>query len=277
MTIRLQPPVTYQGGKQRIAAAILDHINPDPQRKFYDLCCGSGSVSLELVNRGHAPSRIVMLDRGPWGLFWKKVGDGTFDIGVFAAYCDAVPKDRTRVKAHIQALAKQPPEQDTAYVFLLLQATTIGGSAVWADEARWHTAGFRDYWQPTATSSRRSPVNPMMPMPDTILERVAAICEKMRGVAGFCEDIRHIQPDRDAVVYIDPPYAGTTGYGYTFDVGQYIASVGAECYVSEGRPIGSDAVLLTAGSAKGGMTGSRAKAPHQEWLSRFPRSAAAVA
>ena len=61
----LRVPCSYQGGKQRIAAQIVDHLidaAPDSSSHFYDLCCGSGAVSIELVNRGIEPSRITMLD-----------------------------------------------------------------------------------------------------------------------------------------------------------------------------------------------------------------------
>ena len=52
---KLVPPCSYQGGKQRLAKQIVDiifeqnEINEDT--KFYDLCCGSGAITLELINR----------------------------------------------------------------------------------------------------------------------------------------------------------------------------------------------------------------------------------
>jgi len=74
----LKAPSPYQGGKARIAAKIIETINPDPNRLFVDICCGAGSVSLAAVNAGHDPKRIVMADIGPWGVFWKRIGKGTF-------------------------------------------------------------------------------------------------------------------------------------------------------------------------------------------------------
>src|SRR3546814_11771185 len=51
---QLRVPCAYQGGKQRVAAQIVDLLlgaNPGPNTRFYDLCCGSAAVSIELVKR----------------------------------------------------------------------------------------------------------------------------------------------------------------------------------------------------------------------------------
>ena len=61
----LRVPCIFQGGKQRVAAQISDVLIrafPRPNSRFYDLCCGSGAISIELVNRGIDPARICMLD-----------------------------------------------------------------------------------------------------------------------------------------------------------------------------------------------------------------------
>jgi site-specific DNA-adenine methylase len=266
--MQLTPPITYQGGKQRLAARILDRINPPRDADFYDLCCGSGAISIALVNRGHPPNKIWMVDQGPWGLFWKMVGDGTFDVNKFAEYCGAIPEDRHQIKPHMQTWFKEPIGDDSIYRFLLMQASTFGGAAVWMKEKQWQkSGGFRDYWQPTETSKRRSPVNPMMPLPNPLLARVKAICEGMLGVKGYHGSIHDIRPT-SGIVYIDPDYQGTASYGYNADVMEYVKNVKVKCYVSEGVPLSKTAHQLSGGERKGGMSGSRAKA-HEEWLSEF--------
>lgn len=53
---KLQVPCSYQGGKSRLVSKIVDiffeenEINDDTH--FYDLCCGSGAISIELINMG---------------------------------------------------------------------------------------------------------------------------------------------------------------------------------------------------------------------------------
>ena len=73
MSSILRVPCSYQGGKQRIASQIVDVILeslPSENTQFYDLCCGSGAISIELVNRGIDPKSISMLDISSWGTFW---------------------------------------------------------------------------------------------------------------------------------------------------------------------------------------------------------------
>ena len=76
----------------------------------------------------------------------------------------------------------------------------------------------------------------------------------------------------DAVVYIDPPYQSTTGYAFGFDLTSFITRFRqvnqAPLFISEGIQLNDNALMLTFGGAKGGISGNR-KGKHQEWLSRF--------
>lgn len=148
------------GGKQRLASTILDTMGLDGPREdtiFYDLCCGSGAVTIELLNRGWDPRAVVMVDAGPWGRIWQALGDGSFDLDRLRAEIDAVPSEPDAVQRHLQSLASQPALHDEVlYRYLILQAGAFGGKAVWITNGAWKTPGFRAYWLPTATSSRRS-------------------------------------------------------------------------------------------------------------------------
>lgn len=267
----LVPAVSYQGAKARIAPEICAYFDCSGCPLFYDLCCGTGSVSIEMVNSGrYRPDQIVMVDSGPWGLLWNMIGSGGFDLALFREhFLSRVPKNPAEIKGFLEQLAKEPSD---AYSFVVLQAGAFGGKAVRFDPRnlnRWAPCTFRDYWQPTATSNRRSPVNPMMPMPNTLLERVTALVEGMRGVTGMHARVEDIIPPPDnALVYIDPPYEGTTGYGDTIDIPAYIGRLRARCYVSEGRALSPTAVCISTGRSKGGISGERKK-PNEEWLSTF--------
>lgn len=269
----LEPPVTYQGGKGRLADAIVANMELGPAAQFYDLCCGSGAVAIAVINYGVPPEQVRMWDSGPWGLVWKSIGDGTFSLPVFADYCRSVPADLKAIKPFMETLYREPAGDHAAYRYLLLQGAAIGGKSISLEGERWvRGSGFRDYWLPTATSSRRSPVNPMMPMPATILSRVTLLAKKMRGVHGVCGDAARCNVQPGSVAYIDPPYAGTTGYDSNIDavaVARKIAAGGATCWVSEERALTDDAVCLSEGRAKGGITGNRKRAANKEWLSRF--------
>lgn len=274
----MRVPCAYQGGKQRVAAQIVDHlidVAPGPNSVFYDLCCGSAAVSIELVNRGIAPSRICMLDISSWGAFWSAIGSGTFNMDAFDQLLSELPSDKRDIKAHMSALSARPVENNEVELYPLLQACSFGGKQIWRDGKRWANAFFRDYWEPTATSIRRSPANPMQPSPEELRRRINELVQGMKGVSCLKVDIMTIlsaRLPRDAVVYVDPPYQDTTGYAFGFDIKSFIARFrevsGAPLFISEGVPLSEHALMLTFGGAKGGISGVR-KGKHQEWLSRI--------
>lgn len=274
----LKPPCTYQGGKQRISKQIVDSIlsaAPDENTKFYDLCCGSGAISVELVNRGVHPSRIVMLDSSSWGTFWQAIGEGRFDLTYFASLISDLPEDKNEIKAHVSKLALDPVEKYEAELYILLQSCSFGGKQIWRKGDTWANAFFRDYWQPTETSVRRSSANPMQPSGNELLRRVKNISESMLGVTGIRADISSVleaQMETNAVVYVDPPYEGTTGYGFRFDAFEFASKFRSRhantLFVSEARSLSSNSVKLLFGGANGGISASR-KVKHDEWLNRF--------
>lgn len=281
---KLQIPCAYQGGKQRLAKDIVDIIltdnscllDEDDNTYFYDLCCGSGAISIEMINRGVNPLKIIMVDASPWGLFWEKIGDATFSSEVFKYYIDDIPKDITKIKDYARDLLQRPANDglfnNMVYKFLILQSCAFGSTATWVENNQWKKAGgLRDYWLPTATSNRRSPVNPMMPMPNTLFERVENICFSMEEIKGYYEDINNITIKEGSIIYIDPPYDKTCKYGYDFDYIEYINKKinNNKIYLSEGKQITDNAICLSKGRDKGGINGSKNKKANEEWLNIF--------
>lgn len=278
MNCQMRVPCAFQGGKQRVAAQIVDFLleaAPGPDSLFYDLCCGSAAVSIELVNRGIESSRIMMLDISSWGSFWSAIGSGTFNMDAFDQFLSELPSDKRDFKAHMSALAALPVGDHEAELYPLLQACSFGGKQIWRNGEHWVNACFRDYWEPTATSIRRSPANPMQPSPTELRRRVGALVNGMKGVTCLKMDIMTFLNDpfpSNAVVYVDPPYQSTTGYGFGFDLSSFTNRFReinqAPLFVSEGAPLSNNALMLTFGGANGGISGVRRK-KHQEWLSRF--------
>ena len=262
-------PTSYQGGKHRIADAILDHIHLPPGGVFCDLCCGSGAVSLALMKRGFAPRNIIMVDNGPYGDFWRAVAGGAFDLGRLDRHLRQMPSDPRAIRAYLKQLSREPINDDSVYVFLLLQAGSFGGKAIGQKGGRWTNTSFRAFWEPKPGCNRKSHVNPMMPMPGTLRERVAEIVSNCAGLRAFRADVRTFSIPDNAVVYIDPPYEGTAAYAqHTLDIRAFVQGLTVPCYVSEVVPLTEDALLISNGRSKGGISGKRRSA-HQEWLSRF--------
>lgn len=105
-------------------------------------------------------------------------------------------------------------------------------------------------------------------MPETMLDRMAEICVKMKGINGIFGDVQEYMPET-GIVYVDPPYTATTRYVGAFDVVAYAKSLSVPCYISEGKPLSEKAHLISSGRAKGGISGERKKQANEEWLSEM--------
>lgn len=284
---KLEIPCAYQGGKARLAKEIVEIIlrehpillDVNSDVCFYDLCCGSGAVSIEMINQGVLPSKIKMIDASPWGRFWQKVGEGTFDIVRFNQQLECIPIELHKIKSYVQSLSSKPVIEedevdDTVYKFLILQSCAFGATATWVECNRWKKAGgLRDYWVPTETSKRRSPVNPMMPMPQTLSKRVETLNERCKGLEGKCEHIENVTVNPNSIVYLDPPYDATCKYGYSLDYESYIKGLPGcvVVYLSEGKQLTPNAVCLSLGRTKGGIAGNKRKKANEEWLNVYKK------
>jgi len=111
--MKVKPPATYQGGKQRLAAQILDIIKPTAEG-FADLCCGSGALAIEARSRGIPAAAVTMVDCGPWGIVWEEVAEGRFDLVRLRRIADAVPTEVAKQADFIRELLRQPASIDTA-------------------------------------------------------------------------------------------------------------------------------------------------------------------
>lgn len=280
---KLYPPCSYQGGKQRLAAKIVDIIfsetNVRSDTKFFDLCCGSGAFSIELFNRGVAPENIIMIDAGLMGLFWEKISSGEFNLDLFRRKIDELP-DVQDIQSYLKGISSaKPNEEELVYDYLLLQAGAFGSKQIWVEDGRWKNCSFRSYWMPTETSNRKSPVNPMMPMPEVLYDRVKDIVSEMSGKItahhGFVENYFDwyfdADSDSNAIVYVDPPYRETAKYKFSTDISNIVANIwnNIPIFISEGCEVygAEKSWLLSSGRSKGNMNAYINKAPTQEWLS----------
>lgn len=276
---KLVPPCSYQGGKQRLAKQIVDVIfeqnEINENINFYDLCCGSGAITLELINRGINPKNITMVDASMWGKLWEAIANDKFKLDVFKNEIDKLPEINSINKYLKEINNNKVIKELDIYHFLLQQAGSFGSKYIDSNGDNWLNATFRNYWTPTKTSNRRSPVNPMMPMPNTLFQRMELIVNNISGdikaIHSKIEDIDWCF-DNNSIVYIDPPYKNTSGYNYDFDYEDFIVNNrDADIYVSEGYKMefSDDAILLSKGRTKGNINGDVKKKPVEEWLNIF--------
>lgn len=273
---KLVPLFAYQGGKTRVAKSIVDIILKESGENitFVDICCGGGSVSIEVVNRGIHPENIYMFDAGAIGAFWQQVSEGIFDIDYFEELIESISKDPRDIKHFMENLSTVEYDYVGEYIseYLVLQAASFGGKQIYDLGSRFSNTSFRAYWEPTKTSSRRSPVNPMMPMPETLRKRVQNLVHGMGAIKAahtYAEYIDFSKIAGNKVVYIDPPYEGTTSYRDSLDLFSVIDNAkksGATVYVSEYKPLSDDYHVISK-TAKGGISGKR-KGNMVEYLSK---------
>ena len=268
--MKIRPPVTFQGGKQRLAPAIIDIIKPSPDEPFSDLCCGSGAVTIEAVSCGHEPRLVTMVDNGPWGQVWEEVGAGRFSLDALARVCAAVPTKVELQAGFLAELFKQPATIDTTATFLVLQAGSFGGVAVvHRPDDTWYGHP-RGVW--ISKVDPRKWTGTMMPATTEIQRRMRVLCELLRGVRVRRECFTDTA-GLSGAAYIDPPYAGFRSYNNrkvpTFDFARVVARMpDAKVWVSESRALSATAFQLSdvAGRRMGGVSGTR-KVINEEWLS----------
>ena len=270
MLVELCVPCTYQGAKQRLSKQIVNYLfslSKDIENThFYDLCCGSGAITIELLNRGIRPNQITMCDAGSYGKFWKSIGNGTFDINIFYKYSKQVPTDKRLIKYFAKDLSRTDATIDEEYKYIILQSCSFGGKQIWREGNVWKNTSFREYWQPTETSSRRSPVNPMHPEIDKLEQRILNISNYCKGLTCYNEDIDNMievikNDNNDKIIYIDPPYIDTTKYGFDFDHQLFVYELkqitNAPILLSEYKQYSDICVRLNIEGAKGGISGNR--------------------
>ena len=217
-----------------------------------------------------------MCDISSWGAFWKAIGNGTYDLNKFLSYANAVPRDKNLVQAYITKLAKEDALLDEVYKYPLIQAAAFGGKQIWRENNEWKNTSFRNYWQPTETSKRRSPVNPMQPSIEVLTERIIKIIQYCKNIICINDDIYSVIPlipKENCIVYIDPPYKNTTKYGSTFNYDNLIRQLFdvtlSPIFVSEKeRLTDAEAIRLNFNGAKGGISGNKS-GKYEEWLNVF--------
>lgn len=281
---KLTPPCTYQGGKQRIASNIIDIIlntcNINEETKFIDLCCGSGSLSLELINRGFNPYNIIMVDAGCMGMFWEAVAINEFNLKLFKDKINDIPSIEY-IQSYLKKISKQSPNNEIVYDYLILQAGAFGSKQIWIENNQWKNCSFRNYWKPNSTSNRKSPVNPMMPMPNTLFERVERIVNKIggkiNGYYGKSEDYIkwyfNNYDNNNVIIYIDPPYINTTKYGFEINLIETINHIpkSIPIFISEGyiMEYANQNWIIDINKNKGNISGKGNKHYNKEYLNLY--------
>ena len=273
-------------------------------------CCGSAAVSLALLGARRpllpyqgskwrfrkrllavlreaggsaAPEQLAVFDVGPWGRVAPLVIDRDARTQVVGVLNDYAQRD---ARAVFDALQHQPvPEDDVEYAaqFLFLQRLAYSGKAVGDRDGRWRSPGFNTssaYGLPG--TDRFGAVRPMVPSLIDVLRSYDSLrsLPVHGGRVAAQTPVERVR--RPTVVYLDPPYAGSTSYpaGDLSRAGVVALArawhdAGAAVVISEGEGIPELAAdgWSTAVLNSGRQDSSRFRGKQQEWLTLSPNVA----
>ncbi len=206
MKIPAQPPCTYQGSKTKFAARIARVLLVTAPDRFYDLCSGSGAVTIALVRCGVAASRITQVELGPWGSFYLACSEGTLDLDQLdrTLFCEwPRTNDVEQLIPYLASLSESPES------FLVLQHMSLRGTPVsWRDGRVVSKVAGKYSVRPNFGS---------LEMRKRVFARARWCSRRLMGMRVVVGDVQDIEswrrPGEDSVLYLDPPYLGTAGYG----------------------------------------------------------------
>lgn len=239
----LIPPVSWMGGKRRLARDIL------------------GAMGVPLRTK---PRRVVLCDAGPWGLVWPLIFDRGRSQKV-AGWLRRWDDEGLHARDLWNRLVSDAPYDDPckrAAQWLWLQARSASGVPVWwSGSWRMGDKSKQGHRSISQKGARRGGGGLMIHA--TIADRIEAICDAFavvdvtvyhgdalsecrRWLVESGEGTRE-EFSEPVFVYADPPYVGATGYGWDCPREQQIAiarawrNVGAVAVaVSEAVPLDID-------------------------------------
>lgn len=211
----LQPVVSWMGGKRWYAGDILAAVDLEPHQRV---------------------ERVLLADAGPWGWVWPVLLEQGVEVGeVLEAWADKDPRELWA------ELAAAPPADELAERvagWLVLQQGNFNGKPVTARDGRWRTDGFA---RPSEESWTRNGSCVSIRRPLEALQALRS--SSPPPIEVIHGDVLELEPIPGAVVYLDPPYVGKTGYGWDLDraavleVAQRWSAAGCTVAVSEAEPL----------------------------------------
>ena len=227
------------------------------------------------------PDDVVMFDVNPWPEVYTLVSKAATREALACKVEDYIKQEPRALYDSLHKHAVPGDVVARCAEFLILQRIAFGGKPVENRGGVWMSPGFNAtsaYGRNTGKSENFGMLDPQLPkLPAGI--RSFHDCD----ITGRVQDVRAVDPslwvgDGDAVVYFDPPYAGTTGYtsadlkrDEVIDIAQRWHDAGALVIVAEGEPVpvpGWRSFQLVKRHGKRSTLGSAAK--KQEWVTVSP-------
>ena len=270
---------------------------------FYDLCCGTGALTLRLLDAprsspfpmtgckrayadpilvalgaaGRRPANIVMADCGPWGNFWTVLAQERLGVQI-AEYIEDVIGPVGEGAELFDHLKTEPVPADAlgqAAVLACLQVANGRGRAVQINDGVWRTHGYGHL-----SNLAREKGFPERLRPHRVAERVRGLAAvDWPTVAVHTGDLRtlNLAPQEGDVVVLDPPYKDTLGYGgldldrpEVLYQGHMLAVRGATVGICERESLANDLPGWVSHEVKGKMWQKRSMGKGGEWITISP-------
>lgn len=209
---------------------------------------------LELVGRelgfSGRPTDVVLSDPGPWGATWGPLSTPK-GVRLVASYLEAlVGLDPREVYDQLQGA--RCPDDQVAYAaqYLYLQRLAFSGKAVGRRHGHWASAGFsRTCAYGVVGTEDFGQVKPQLP---NLIRRLRKLADHLASLEPYPRVVAVQGPapmpagevHRPTLVYLDPPYQGTTTYpdGHltregVLELALAWRAAGAAVVASEGEPL----------------------------------------
>lgn len=241
----LRPLVRYQGGKRRLAPAIVEALALGRDRPYAEPFVGAGAVYVEARRRGWRGAAVLGDVNAGVVAAWTCLHDPDLGAELVELLAERATWDRTNA-AYLDVAGKPPPERlpELAATWWWLSFAGFGGKPVSPAEGRWRHHGAAFDWHRERHGRLGPSAQGASPMLFGVM--VPRARELARALAGapaevHLADHRDLPIPTDASVYADPPYGGTTGYraGGAPDVLRWAArlDVAGPVLVSWGAPV----------------------------------------
>lgn len=188
----------YQGHKEEYATKITNTILQNSNPRFYldypvwDVCCGTAAFS----RYNHFKS--YLLDAGPWGYYWLyrklHLNNNTIPINY-----DISSKHDLAYKLASIAKAPVPLDDPKKFIhdFLLLQLYAFNNKPVQILGNRWGYSG----------------IPPINLLNIDRIHKYNKMHSEFKYEEVFVSDINKTEIKTGCIIYMDPDYKGTQGYG----------------------------------------------------------------
>ena len=200
-----EPAVKWSGSKRSQAEEIIKRI-PRKIDTYYEPFCGGCSVLRRLLSsKEHEIGRFVCSDANPDLInLWNAIKEcPVFLASKYTQMWNELNQDNDleRKKAYFNQVRARFNEIRNPQDFLFIMRTTTNGMPRYNKDGKFNNAFHvtRNGIEPNRFKK--------------IIEEWSSILRE-RSVEFVCQDYRSLNPEKGDFLYLDPPYAGTTGMYY---------------------------------------------------------------